>query len=84
MKMHKCIISPLCNQMAEQIGVRGNLEVFRCRDGHEFACNPRLCLTHTDVEKQAYMMKRNQARAEGWCVRDYVTNCDCPLCKQLH
>jgi hypothetical protein len=83
MKRHECM-SPLCNHLAELVGVRDNLEVFRCREGHEFACNPRLCLSHNDVDKKAYMMKRNQALQEGWCVRDGFRSCDCVLCKQLH
>lgn len=85
MKQHECL-SPLCQETADIVGVRGNLEVFRCPDGHEFACNPRYCLTHTDTEEMEYMKKRHQATQEGWCMRlrDGFVTCDCVLCKQLH
>ena len=83
MVKHKCMISPLCKEMAEQIGTRDNLTIYRCEAGHEFACNPSVCLSHDSSERE-YMFRRNQARMEGWCVRDGFKGCDCPLCKQLH
>ncbi len=79
---HECMTHS-CQEIAAQVGVRGNLLVFRCSKGHEFACNPRFCLKHDSSERD-YMFRRNQARQEGWCVRDGFKGCDCPLCKQLH